>query len=149
MDHYDTGKTQEIWQRVYANRTPTQPQYDTDALIVSAFSAQALYRKLARQATPRDAAAFKELAATKQTQAACLNGMRLLSVGQTLATPPLSCEGGSVSTILARCCVTEGRALREYELHTADHDHGAVWGILADEQRKICRTLLELLGRMG
>ena len=148
MDAYDAKKARRVWQRVQSAQLPTAPQLEADGLIVSAQTAKGIYLKLARQGLTGEAAGLKKLAEMKQSQIDCLNGMRLLSAGGRHSHPPLPIPKESALAALRRCHSIEVRTLREYELRTAERDHGPIWFGLAEEQRNVCRILLELMGRL-
>ena len=148
MDAYDSGKARRVWQRVQAAQPPSEPQAELDGLIAGAQTAKATYLRLAQQGLTAEAPVLKKLAEKKQAQAACLNGMRVLSAGHRHTAPLPPARKEPPMTVLRRCRASEVRALREYELRIADRDHGPVWAELAAEQRQLCRTLLELIGRM-
>lgn len=148
MEQFDPKKAQRVWKRIQSVQKNDTSQTDLDAMITAAATARAVYLRLAQHELAGESVVLKKLAEKKQTQSACLNGMRLLAAGRTYHTAVPQITIHAPLTTLRRWCWNEIRTLREYELRIAERDFGSVYSELVTEQRLICRTILELVGRL-
>lgn len=138
MDPFNTEQTLPVWQRV----TATISRDDSVETVPTVLALRAAYRSLS-QRTPM----FRQLSARKAAQANCINGIRRLS-GQKPQQAPSPLPRLAGLPLMQWCYRQELNLLRHCELRSADPVCGVVWTRLAEEQRGICRILLEQMGRM-
>ncbi len=143
MNPYDPQKTAEVWQRV----RPQDPMVtgDLTRLLAQVRQQSAGYQTLSRQ---HGDPLLKTLASEKQAQAAALSGIRtLLGDRRPLNDLPLP-KKEPLPTALRRCFGVEQDLRQQYELRSTDRQFGPIFSLLAQEQQRHCKWLLEILGRV-
>lgn len=148
MHSYDPEKAARVWQRVHADEPAPMEADDLTTLISRVQFDGSCYLHLARQAGSRESAALKKLVEIKRSHADCLKGLCSMTAGCTPTVPTAQPPKETLRAALCRCCGSELRTLSQYELHSADREFGAVFTELAKEQRRCCKTLSELIGRL-
>lgn len=151
MSTVDPQKAARVWQRVQAEREmPKQPSQDNvQELILGEWTAASTYLQLARQMPPREAAILQRLGREEQNHVSCLNGIFTLMNGEKPAIRPQKVQIDTPERTLRRCYGAQMRSLKAYEARRGDPEYGPVFQMLADQEREHCRTLLELIGRVG
>lgn len=151
MNTYDPEMASRVWQRVQSgkNEMPELPREDNlAALILAEGESAAALQQLARQ-MPKAATELQRLAREAQAHGACLRGMYTLMNDRIPAVrvPPVVREAPLIA--LRKCYGRLIRLLGEYERRSGDPEYGPVFRDLAEQTRKHCRSLLEVIGSMG
>lgn len=142
MDPYDSEKAARVWQRVHPGSTASLSGESLTALILQLQQLAATYRHLSGHST-----VLKTLSDKKRTQAACLRGLHILTIG---SCPEPRLPQQKVEPFLAalrRCYTAEMQLLTQFSLHSTDPSHGALFTSLTAEQKMHCKTILELVGK--
>ncbi len=151
MKPIDPQKEARVWQRVQGNSSApsSTPQGGTlQRLLVSTWSAAAVYLQLSRQVPSKEASILQRLFRESQSQSACLKGIYTLITGEkpVIQTPPPQKEPPIPA--LQKCYRLEMRTWKEFESQTQDGEYGPVFSRLAEQKRAACQTVLELIGSL-
>ena len=148
MENYDAEMAARVWKRVRGEADAEPPRMGIQGLAAAEWAESAVYLMLSRQLQGREKAVLRQLFEEERTHADCLKGMHLLTTGKPLAlrTPPPSPETPELA--LRKCYARTLRALKEYESRQDDPEYGHVFRHLAEEERKHCTVILELVGGM-
>lgn len=150
MNGFDQQKAARVWQRVQqAQPQGKQPGHleELPELMMNEWEAAAAYRQLARQFQGKEGETYQSLARREQKHAACLRGMHSLITGEKYPLQKLQSVKEPPERILRRCYGIHLRARKAYESHAEDPEYGPVFAELARQERELCVTVLELLGK--
>ena len=147
MDTVNPEQAQRVWNRVHPGASE-KPAPVLESLIAGEWEASAAYLVLAKRAGGRHAATLQQLARQSRSRWACLQGMALLHTGKRpVHTHPQS-PTGSAGEILRRCCSRAMEGITLYD-QIKSRENTPILALLAQEQARDCRVLLELLGNWG
>lgn len=148
MDNYDAEMAERVWKRVRGEADAEPPRTGLQGLAAAELMEAAVYLMLSRQLQGREKAMLRRLFEEEQSHAECLKGIHFLMTGNPLPlrTPPPAAETPELA--LRKCYARTLRALKEYEDRKADPEYGHVFRHMAEEERKHCRLILELVGGM-
>jgi hypothetical protein len=148
VDPYDSEIAARVWQRVHPEGGETLTGDCLNALIAQFLHLSTVYQTLSRQVKPPQSTTLKVLSDQKRTQAACLRGLHILSVGPcpTLRVPQARAE--PLSTALRRCYSAEIQLWTQLRIHSAVSAHTPTLEALATTQQTHCRALAELIGQL-
>ena len=146
MDPYDSEQAARVWQRVRPGESLTGDSLN--ALISQLLHLATVYQTLSRQVRPPQSTMLKMLSDQKRTQAACLRGIHILSVGPcpALRVPQVRTE--PLSAALHRCYAAETQLWTQLRIHSAASTHTPALEALAVMQQSHCRSLAELIGQL-
>lgn len=139
MQKYDSQMAARVWQRVQSGGT----QDDLEALIRRVQMDGAVYAQLARQLGGR----LKMLSEAKTAQAACLKGIHVMATGRKPEIAPAVPPKVSPQIGLRRCLAGELYTLEQYERLASDGCFSPIFAQLAQEQKKHCKIVAELIGK--
>lgn len=146
MDSYDSEKAARVWQRVRPGESLTG---DTlNALISQLLHLSTVYQALSRQVKPAQSTTLKTLSDQKRTQAACLRGIHILSVGPCPALRVPQARSEPLSAALNRCYFAETQLWTQLRIHSAASTHTPALEALAVMQQAHCRSIAELIGQL-
>ena len=148
MDLYDSEKAARVWQRVHPGNGSGLNEESLNSFIFQLRQLFSLYRKLSTQVSPIHSFIPRSLSDQKRTQAACLRGLFILSIGPCPEPPLPSLPKEPLLATLRRCYAMEAQLLTQFEIHSAGPSHGPVFAALASEQKSHCRSILHLVGLM-
>lgn len=141
MDSYDSEKAARVWQRVRPGGIASLSGEVLNALILQLRQLAATYHHLSGRS-----AVLKPLSDKKRTQAACLRGLHILTIGSCPEARLPQPKTEPFLAALRRCYTAEMQLLTQFELHCTDPVHGAIFASLTEEQKAHCKTVLELVG---
>ena len=98
---------------------------------------------------PQKAALIHQLYAQERANLVCLKGIYILSTGEQPSIPVQQPSPAPVNTLLRRCYSWEIRCAALYEEKSTDPEYGPVFAQLAQQERRHCQMLAELIGRLG
>lgn len=147
METVNSEQAQRVWNRVRGT-APEKSAADLEPLIAEEWEASAAYLALAKRTEGRHTALLQQLARQSRSRWACLQGISLLRTGRRPGHIHPKSPAGSSGEILRRCC---SRAMGTVELYgqLCSQESSPVFPLLAQEQTRDCRILLELLGNWG
>ena len=125
-----------VWQRV---RGEMDPADRLRGLLADQGRVWGAYRTMSRRG-----GAWRQLLEQKEEQIACLRGLLRAMTGQGAAFPRSG--GGPVD--LMQCLESERQLLAELTALGREGEWAPVLDLMKDRQKRQCRILLELLGRM-
>ena len=137
-----------VWQRVQSAPS-SSPVQGIPEWIVREREDAMLYLHLSRHFRGRDSALLHQMYEQEQTHWACLKGIYKLS-NHTLPevrVGPIPQE--SPELLLRRCYGREMRCLAAYEARSGHPEYGSVFAKMALQEQEHCRSILEILGKMG
>lgn len=123
-----------VWQRV---RGETDRARSLRECLARQGRLWSIYRSLSRRGGK-----YRLLLEQKENQIACMRGMMRILTGQTAAHP--RCAECRVD--LMEAFAAEQQLLEELTGFSREPDFGAVFGVMAEGQRKHLRILLEVIG---
>ena len=142
----NSTQPRQVWQRVLGQREP-----DAGALlslIAGEWSDAATYLYLSRRFSGHNAEVLRQVFQEEQAHAACLKGIYTLITGERpVARAPAPREEQPEIT-LRRCYGREMQSLAAYEARAGDPEYGPVFTRLADQERRHCHAVLEILGSL-
>lgn len=144
----NTDQFTRVWQRVQGAPTPSPVQGMPEWIAREREDAM-LYLHLSRQFRGRDSHLLYQMYEQEQIHAACLKGIYKLS-NQTLPEVrigPMPQE--SPELLLRKCYGREMRCLAAYEARSGHPEYGTVFAKMAQQEQEHCRSILEILGRLG
>lgn len=144
MDRIDPQQARQVWQRVQAGQSPEENEDALARLSAGEWEAAAMLELLARRTGGKYPTALRALAGHSRSRWACLQAMALLRDGKRLAHVHPDSTGAAAQELLRRCCENSLTRLHLYEAQTGRG--GSVMMLLAQEQARDYRALLELLG---
>lgn len=144
METVNSEQAQRVWNRVRGT-APEKPEATLETLITEEWEASAAYLTLAKRTGGRHAPLLQQLARQSRSRWACLQGVNLLRTGKRPGHIHPGSPSGSSGEILHRCC---SRAMDTIHLYAqlSSRENSPVLTLLAQEQTRDCRILLELLG---
>lgn len=147
MDNYNSEMETRVWKRVRGETCEEQPQAGLQGLAAAELAESTVYLMLSRQLQGHEKAILRQLFEEEQNHACCLKGIYLLTTGTPLSlrTPPPVPETPELA--LRKCYARTLQALKEYESRREHPEYGHVFRQLAEDERKHCFMILELLGR--
>ncbi len=142
-----------VWDRVQATpkEQPVLPMQHTDtlqSLIVEEWQQAQCYDGLSRKLAGRHKTVMQELYREKKAQIACLKGICTMCSGTAANIRAVQPVMGETSKMLRQCYSRQLRCLARYEAAANDGEYGPVYKGMADQNRRHCRILLEILGDM-
>jgi len=147
VEQFDTEMEAKVWQRVHGEKPPRLAQ-SLQSLAAAELSEAAAHLMLSRQLQGKEKAILRKICEEDQSHAACLKGIHFFTFDTPLAvrhTPPAP---ESPVIALRKAYARKLRALRQYESRTDDPEYGAVYKVLAQQEREHCRLILELVGNL-
>lgn len=148
MNGYDSEKAARVWQRVRPDSGESLTSDALNALISQLLHLSAVYQSLSRQVTPPQSITLKTLADQKRTQAACLRGVHILSIGPCPSLRIPQARPEPLSTALHRCYSAETQLWNQFRIHNAATTHCAVMEALTTIEQEHCRSLAVLIGQL-
>lgn len=148
MENYNAEMAERVWKRVRGEQDAELPQMGLQGLAAAEWAEAAVYLMLSRQLQGHEKAMLRQLFEEERSHASCLKGMYLLSTGtpMSLRTPPPVPETPELA--LRKCYARTLKALKEYESRIEHPEYGHVFRQLAEEERRHCMMILELVGRI-
>lgn len=133
-----------IWQRVRSDGTAV-----TDGLpgiAAGALARAALYNILARQLQGPGRGIFLSLQEEEQNSVRCLQGIYRLVTGTKMQLANVTLSGEKLEPALRKCYGQSLKALSVFEQRSSNPEYGPIFAHLAEEKRKNCCKIAELLG---
>ena len=149
MENIDPQKAARVWQRVRGEQSQGLDTTALSAMIAGEWTDAATYLLLSRQLSGKDAALIHQLYAQERANLACLKGIYILSTGEQPSIPVQQPSPAPVDALLRRCYSREIRCAALYEEKSTDPEYGPVFAQLAQQERRHCQMLAELIGRLG
>lgn len=148
MENYNPEMETRVWKRVRGEACEEQPQTGVQGLAAAELAESAVYLMLSRQLQGHEKAMLRQLFEAERNHACCLKGIYLLTTGTPLSlrTPPPVPETPDLA--LRKCYARTLQALNEYESRRDHPEYGHVFRQLAEDERKHCMMILELVGRI-
>lgn len=147
LDSYDSQKAARVWERVHPGGAQHLSADCLNTMISQLLHLAAVYQALGRQAKPPQSSVLKALSGQKQTQAASLRGIHILSGGPYPALHIPQVRADPLPAALRRCYATEVQLWTQLRLHGADSVHEPVLEALVAMQQEHCRRVAELIGQ--
>ena len=147
MEQFDTEMEDRIWQRL-RGEVPPRLEQSLQALAAAELSEAAAHLMLSRQLQGKEKAILRRIYEEDQSHATCLKGIHFFTFDTPLAvrhTPPVP---ESPVIALRKAYARKLRALHQYESRFDDPEYGAVYKVLAQQEREHCRLILELVGNL-
>ncbi len=144
MEGFDSGKEQQVWQRVIAPAMPERG--DLRTLILSAQESAAAYKALTGLLTGSARERARRLWEQEQESVACLRGLQRLAGGPAAKARALPGPQGPAAKLLERGYHRARRAMTEYTARSTDPEFGVVFQELAHRAQENCIILAALLG---
>lgn len=147
MEHFDSQRQQQIWQRVRSGREEA-PKNDLRQMHREALELAAIYRSLASRMTSRQQQLLSMLYRGERENAAALAGIAVLSRlgGETLNFWQPDKE--EPKRLLERCYHRTRRCMTEYLARSAEGEWGVVYEKMAGREGEHCFLIARLLGWM-
>ncbi len=144
MEKFDSQMEKRVWARVH--NEPQATPMGLKGLAAAEHSEAAVCLMLARQMQGKEKTRLRTMFEQEQAHAACLKGIHRAMTGQPLAvrTPPASPQAPELA--LRKLYGRKLRTLSEYEGRANDREYGAVFSLLAQQEKEHCVWLLEMLG---
>jgi len=148
METYDTELEARVWERVRGETEEASRRWKLQPLATEELAGSAVYLMLSRQMQGREKALLRQLFEEERAHAECLKGMHWLVTGtpMSLRTVPPAAE--LPEQALRKCYARTLRQWKAYDSRKEDPEYGPVFRLLAEEEQKHCRMLLELTGSM-
>ena len=148
MENYDPEAAARVWQRVQGKDCRGEALSNLPEMIAGEWQDAAVYLRLSRKFSGKEAGYLRKMFEEEQSHAACLKGIYTLLTGQRLESFTPSVPQEPVSATLRRCYGREMQSLAQYERWAAHGEYGPVFASLAQQERAHCAALLEILGNL-
>ncbi len=148
MESYDPATAAKVWQRVLSEPAKQPQVQDLTPLIVGEMTDEATYLALAKKFKDSRSQLLRQMAAEEKTHSACLRGICRLRSGVPPQTRIPELLDAPAEVLLRRCYSREMKRLTQYRELNGDPEFGEVFCRLAEQERKHCQQLLELLGTL-
>lgn len=145
MEHNDTQREQQVWQRVRSGREEARKN-ELRQLQREAMELAAIYRSLSSRMTGRQQEQAAKLYRGEMDNAAALGGIGILSRQQGESVKLWQPEKEDPRRLLERCYHRTCRCLTEYLARSADGEFGVVFEKMARREGEHCLILAQLLG---
>ena len=142
METVNSQQAQRVWQRVH--NTKPDESGDLSRLIAGEWETSAACLYLARRAGGKYTPILRQLAQNSRSRWACLQGRTLMETGKRPRHTHPAVPSGSPMEILTGCCRDAHDRIDQYSQYTGQL--GYLAQLLAQEQARDCRMLLEILG---
>ncbi len=139
MEHYDSQKARQVWQRVWGEQQ--EVARPLQQLLLAEMQTASDFGRLQRRFPE-----MKPLLAQSRKSIDCLRGILLLTAGTRPAPSALKAKEEPVDILLRRCIGQCLKAAADYAAHANDPEYGCIFAQLAEQKRQHCRRLLELIG---
>lgn len=146
MESYDSTAAAKVWQRVFSE--PAAQTQDLTPLIAGEMTDEATYLSLAKRFKDSRSQLLRQMAAEEKTHSACLRGICRLRTGSPAQARIPEPSDAPAEVLLRRCYSREMKCLAQYRELSSDPEFGEVFCRLAEQERKHCQQLLELLGTL-
>lgn len=127
------------------------PQIDPGELLTfmaREWGSAAAYLYLSRQLPGHSSEVLRQLFREEQAHAACLKGLYTLLTGQRPVARSPAPKAEPLEIALRRCYGRQMQSLASYEARSTHPEYGPVFARLADQERRHCRAVLEVLGSL-
>lgn len=149
MEKYDRELASRVWQRVYPQNPPQEP--DDHALLRRFLTEEAqaaqCYASLAKTLTG-SARTLGTLAEASRRNVLHLKGLCFLLTGSRPAAPKLPVREENPEAALRRCCGECIRWAKACQEHSGDGEYGCIWEELAKKKREQSFQILQILGSL-
>lgn len=133
-----------IWQRVRSDGASVTD--GLPGLAAGALSRAALYNALARQLQGPGRGIFLSLQEEEQNCIRCLQGIYRLATGEKMQLASVPPSGEKLEAALRKCYGQSLKALAAFEQRASNTEYGPIFAHLAEQKRKNCCKIAELLG---
>ena len=146
MEYYDSGKEQQIWQRVCGNGAV--PSESIQGLAAAEINEAAVHWLLSQQLQGKERAALRRIFEEDQAHAACLKGVHYFMEDQPLSIRPVLPGPEALLVALRKSYGRKLKALREYTVRENDPEYGHIFQKIAQEEQQHCKLILQIVGQM-